>query len=261
MSQAALNIKEHKEKQHSDRPSNGTYLSGLIFFLCVIATIVWGGIQVVNWMKDANRLPISKLVLTGERHYTTNDDVLQAILSLGQPGTFMTQDVNIIQQQIERMPWIRQVTVRKQWPDELKIHLVEYVPFTRWNDTYFLDKEGRVFSLPTQLENKGSYPLLYGPQGSEKMVLSGYVAMRDQLLASNLNLKAASMSARQGWQLVLDNDVRLELGRKDNEKRIARFIELYPILQQQTDKRVDYVDLRYDSGGAVGWAPLLLENE
>lgn len=43
MSQAALNIKEHKEKQHSDRPSNGTYLSGLIFFLCVIATIVWGG--------------------------------------------------------------------------------------------------------------------------------------------------------------------------------------------------------------------------
>ena len=44
----------------------------------------------------------------------------------------MTQDVNIIQQQIERMPWIRQVTVRKQWPDELKIHLVEYVPFTRW---------------------------------------------------------------------------------------------------------------------------------
>ena len=106
MSQAALNNKEIKEKRHSDRPSNGSYLSGLIFFLCVIATIIWGGIQVVNWMKDANRLPISKLVLTGERHYTTNDDVRQAILSLGQPGTFMTQDVNIIQQQIERMPWI-----------------------------------------------------------------------------------------------------------------------------------------------------------
>ncbi|HHJ1110257.1 TPA: cell division protein FtsQ [Proteus mirabilis] len=259
MSQAALNNKEIKEKRHSDRPSNGSYLSGLIFFLCVIATIIWGGIQVVNWMKDANRLPISKLVLTGERHYTTNDDVRQAILSLGQPGTFMTQDVNIIQQQIERMPWIRQVTVRKQWPDKLKIHLVEYVPFTRWNDTHFLDREGRIFSLPTRLETQGNYPLLYGPQGSEKMVLAGYLAMRDQLLASNLKLKAASMSARQGWQLVLDNDVRLELGRKDTEKRIARFIELYPILQQQTDKRVDYVDLRYDSGGAVGWAPLLLD--
>lgn len=42
-------------------------------------------------------------------------------------------------------------------------------------------------------------------------------------------------------------------------KRLARFVELYPVLQQQaqTDgKRISYVDLRYDSGAAVGWAPL-----
>lgn len=41
-------------------------------------------------------------------------------------------------------------------------------------------------------------------------------------------------------------------------KRLARFVELYPVLQQQaqTDgKRISYVDLRYDSGAAVGWAP------
>ncbi|STM08208.1 cell division protein FtsQ [Escherichia coli] len=44
-----------------------------------------------------------------------------SILALGEPGTFMTQDVNIIQTQIEqRLPWIKQVSVRKQWPDELK---------------------------------------------------------------------------------------------------------------------------------------------
>ncbi len=31
----------------------------------------------------------------------------------------MTQDVNIIQSQIERLPcWIKQASVRKQWPDE-----------------------------------------------------------------------------------------------------------------------------------------------
>ncbi len=79
----------------------------------------------LGWMEDAQRLPLSKLVLTGERHYTRNDDIRQWILALGEPGTFMTQDVNIIQTQIEqRLPWIKQVSVRKQWPDELKIHLV-----------------------------------------------------------------------------------------------------------------------------------------
>ena len=94
------------------------------------------------------RQPLSKLVVTGETHYTTNDDIRQAILSLGAPGTFMSQDVNVIQQQIERLPWIQQVSVRKQWPDELKIHLVEYVPVARWNDLHMVDADGNSFSVP-----------------------------------------------------------------------------------------------------------------
>ncbi len=58
----------------------------------------------------------------------------------------MTRDVNIIQTQIEqRLPWIKQVSVRKQWPDELKIHLVEYVPIARWNDQHMVDAEGNTF--------------------------------------------------------------------------------------------------------------------
>ena len=90
--------------------------------------------MVLKWMDDASRLPLSKLVVTGQTRYTTHDDIRQAILSLGPPGTFMSQNVDVIQQQIERLPWIKQVSVRKQWPDELKIHLVEYVPVARWND-------------------------------------------------------------------------------------------------------------------------------
>ncbi|NHB88587.1 cell division protein FtsQ [Photorhabdus tasmaniensis] len=259
MSQAALKVRERDNENNSSRPSNGSYLAGLIFFLMVIGTIVWGGLAVLNWMKDANRLPISKLVVTGERHYTTNDDIRQAILSLGQPGTFMTQDVNIIQQRIERMPWIRQVTVRKQWPDELRIHLVEYVPYARWNDSQMLDAEGLVFSIPAEWEAKSNFPMLYGPQGSEKEVLDGYRAMAKLLAANKLKLKVAAMTARRSWQLTLDNDIRLKLGRMDTTGRIKRFIELYPLLQQNTKKRVDYVDLRYDSGAAVGWAPLPID--
>ncbi len=215
--------------------------------------------MVLNWMKDADRLPMSKLVLTGERHYTTNDNVRKAVLSLGTPGTFMTLDVNEVQQQLERIPWLRQVTVRKQWPDELKIHLVEYVPYARWNDSQMVDDARRVFSLPAELTEKDSFPMLYGAQGSEQDVLSGYREMAQQLSGAGLKIKSASMSPRHAWQLVLDNDVQVELGRLDTKGRLQRFIELYPTLTQEQDKRVDYVDLRYDSGAAVGWAPLQID--
>ncbi|MGD8108084.1 cell division protein FtsQ [Pantoea sp. FN0302] len=264
MSQAALNVRrdaQEKAKARTGR-SNGSRLAGMLFLLLVIGTMLAGGFVVLKWMNDASRLPLSKLVVTGKTHYTTNDDIRQAILSLGAPGTFMSQDVNVIQQQIERLPWIKQVSVRKQWPDELKIHLVEYVPVARWNDLHMVDAEGKSFSVPANHIGKETLPLLYGPEGNEQDVLAGYRQMNEMLAASKFSVKAASMTARHSWQLVTGDDVRIELGRSDNMKRLKRFIELWPMLQQQAtaeNKRVSYVDLRYDSGAAVGWAPAFIE--
>ncbi|PLN73567.1 cell division protein FtsQ, partial [Klebsiella quasipneumoniae] len=173
MSQAALNTRNHEEDVSSSRRSNGTRLAGIVFLLAVLFTVLVSGWMVLGWMEDAQRLPLSKMVVTGERHYTRNDDIRQAILALGSPGTFMTQDVNIIQSQIERLPWIKQASVRKQWPDELKIHLVEYVPIARWNDQHMVDAEGNAFSVPADRTSKQNLPMLYGPEGSENEVLQG----------------------------------------------------------------------------------------
>jgi len=264
MSQAALNARDAEAQRSSNgRRSNGVQLLGMIFLLMVLATIGWSGWMVVGWMKDASRLPLSKLVLTGERHFTTNDDIRQTILSLGPPGTFMTQNVDVLQQQIERLPWIQQASVRKQWPDELKIHLVEYVPVARWNDQHMVDADAKPFSIPAERVSKLTLPLLYGPEGSEQDVLDGYKTMSTVLAAQKYQLKTVAMSARHSWQLALDNDVRLELGREDRMGRLQRFIALYPTLVQQAppDKRVSYVDLRYETGAAVGWVPAPIEQQ
>ena len=263
MSQAALNTRNRQEEEEtSSRRSNGGRLAGIIFLSAVLFTVFIGGWIVVGWMEDAQRLPLSKLVVTGERHYTRNDDIRQSILALGPPGTFMTQDVNIIQQQIERLPWIKQASVRKQWPDELKIHLVEYVPIARWNDQHMIDAQGNSFSVPAERSAKQTLPMLSGPEGSEGEVLQGYRAMGDVLAKDKFTLKEAAMTARRSWQLTLNNGIKLNLGRGDTMKRLSRFVELYPVLQQQEqadNKRISYVDLRYDSGAAVGWQPAPVE--
>ncbi|EKY3231351.1 cell division protein FtsQ [Cronobacter malonaticus] len=258
MSQAALNTKNRPEENTVSRRNNGTRLAGIVFLLAVVLTVIFGGWMVLGWMEDAQRLPLSKLVVTGERHYTRNDDIRQSILALGAPGTFMTQDVNIIQNQIERLPWIKQASVRKQWPDELKIHLVEYVPIARWNDQHMIDTDGTAFSVPSDRASKQTLPLLYGPEGSENEVLQGFRAMGQVLAKDKFTLKEAAMTARRSWQVTLSNNIKLNLGRDDTMKRLERFVELYPVLQQQaqTDhKKISYVDLRYDSGAAVGWEP------
>ncbi|WP_220428571.1 cell division protein FtsQ/DivIB, partial [Klebsiella pneumoniae] len=99
--------------------------------------------------------------------------------------------------------------------------------------------------------SKQVLPMLYGPEGSANEVLQGYREMGQMLAKDRFTLKEAAMTARRSWQLTLNNDIKLNLGRGDTMKRLARFVELYPVLQQQaqTDgKRISYVDLRYDSG-------------
>ncbi len=88
--------------------------------------------------------------------------------------------------------------------------------------------------------------MLYGPEGSENEVLQGFREMGQVLAKDRFTLKDAAMTARRSWQLTLTNGIKLNLGRGDTMKRLARFVELYRVLQQQaqTDgKRISYVDL------------------
>ncbi|MGU0161442.1 hypothetical protein ACVXHB_22090 [Escherichia coli] len=63
MSQAALNTR-NSEEEVSSRRNNGTRLAGILFLLTVLTTVLVSGWVVLGWMEDAQRLPLSKLVLT-----------------------------------------------------------------------------------------------------------------------------------------------------------------------------------------------------
>jgi cell division protein FtsQ len=60
------------------------------------------------------------------------------------------------------------------------------------------------------------------------------------------------LSERFAWQVQLNNGIKLNLGRQEFINRLQRFINLYPLLQQD-ERDINYVDLRYDTGMAVGW--------
>lgn len=260
MPQALLSIfnKELKASLNNNSRSNNYYLVGIILCLLLFSAAILGVWMALSWIKDVNQLSFSKLVITGERRYTRDDNIREAILTLDTPSTFTAIDVNAIKNRIKALPWISQVTVRKRWPNELNIHLVEYKPYAKWNNTFYINTEGTIFSLPTLLNVNGSFLMLYGPQDSQKKVLKMYRTMQQQLAPHNFSIKSVSMTTRSAWQLVLTNDIQLNIGKQDIKKRLNRFIKLYPLLKQVTDKRIRYIDLRYSSGAAVGWLPHLV---
>ena len=72
------------------------------------------------------------------------------------------------------------------------------------------------------------------------------------LKQKGLNLKAVAIDARGAWQVVLDNDVVLKLGRGDWKTKLDRFVTIYPQIEIPEKKKLSYVDLRYASGASVG---------
>jgi len=87
----------------------------------------------------------------------------------------------------------------------------------------------------------------------ETEAIWSYLRYLALLRASNLQIEQLILSERFAWTLQLKNGITLYLGREDYIKRLQRFIDVYGLLKEEK-KAINYVDLRYDTGLAVGWA-------
>ncbi|MDO6706447.1 cell division protein FtsQ/DivIB [Photobacterium sp. 1_MG-2023] len=239
-------------KQHNLVSGPLSQWRGLSFLVCVIAGIIWLLTAVIHWMTDANRLPLSQLVIQGELHHLTTDQVRQGILEMGSLGSFMLQDVDDLQQALESLPWVNRASVRKQWPDTVKVYLVEHEPAAIWNDEFLVNQQGKVFLAPARDVAGEPMVTLEGPDGSSAEMLQTWREMQPELQRGGFEIVRLSLNERRSWRIWLSNGIRLELGREARLERIQRFLWLYPELEQQ-GKAIDYVDLRYDTGVAVGW--------
>lgn len=226
------------------------FCSGLLFLLSVIAGIAWGALQLHALLNDAEALPIEAIAIKGERVFTNDAQIQLALESLMQ-RSFFSADVTEVQQALEALPWVYRATVRREWPAQFKVHLVEQKVLARWNDAAWLNVHGEAFIAPAMPE-LDALPALAGPETMAKEVLTSFTQLNDLLTINGFKLVSLSLSPRRAWRAVLDNGILLELGREDKMSRVQRFIDVYPTLLK-SNKPVVRVDLRYDTGFAVGW--------
>ncbi|MGF1697669.1 cell division protein FtsQ/DivIB [Vibrio lamellibrachiae] len=226
---------------------------GSVFLLAVLLLIGTLLYSTLSWMWDDQRLPLSKIVLQGDMEYVTTRDVQQSFARLDHIGTFMSQDIESLQETVQSIPWVSQVSIRKQWPDTIKVFLTEHQAEAIWNGDTLLNAKGNVFNGDIG-QLRGDRVKLYGPIDSSQHVLAIWREISPLFQALDLNIRSLVLNDRRAWQIILDNGMRLELGKESLDERIARFISLYKNLGNDAE-RVSYIDLRYDTGAAVGWFP------
>ncbi|NUW68427.1 cell division protein FtsQ/DivIB [Vibrio coralliilyticus] len=249
MIESALN----ESRRFTDSPLVKKHTLGGAFLLVVLLLI--GSIlhSTLSWMWDDQRLPLSKIVLEGELKYVSALDVQRAFATLQHVGTFMSQDVKVLQDTVEAIPWVSHASIRKQWPDTVKVFLTEYKAVAIWNGNELLNSQGQVFNgdIGKLAEERVK---LYGPAETSQEVLAVWRKINPEFAALNLKISSLLLNDRRAWQIILDNGIRLELGKESLEERVERFLSLYKNLGSDS-QRVSYIDLRYDTGASVGWFP------
>ncbi|MDO6487291.1 cell division protein FtsQ/DivIB [Colwellia sp. 6_MG-2023] len=234
---------------------------GLAFFVCVLIGLFSLGWWLSEVFIERERSPVNSIVIMGEMPYTQRTEVLESMSNIDL-GNFFQVDVNEIQSQVSKLPWVYSVAVRKQWPNEVRIYVVDQTPIALWNGDFILNKFGKAFQAE-QKAIKQTLPQFFGPEGSELLALQNFNNLNDLLEYRDLAIDELILGERFSWQLTLNNGIRLNLGREERVKRVQRFMDVYPLinehlLEQNKSKKelkqaVDYIDLRYDTGLAVGW--------
>jgi len=190
--------------------------------------------------------PLHEVIVNGELAHTTAGE-FETIAKRELKGNFFTVDLAHARAVLERLPWARRVSVRREWPDRLLVDLEEHVPLARWGDIALVDTYGEVFAAAYD----GELPVFSGPQGSAPEIAIQYEYFKRALARIGRTPAQVQISARRAWQIRLDNKLVLELGREQLEERLRRFVDLYERTIVPLQRRIEYADLRYPNGFAV----------
>ena len=196
------------------------------------------------------RLPVFPLrevrVMSAPTHVTP--DQIETVVARELRGNFFTLDLGHARAGFEKLPWVRKVNVRRQWPYRLEVALEEHVPLGRWGSAGLVNTYGESFAAAYD----GALPLFVGPPGSAKEIAIQYAYFQRSLATIGLAPVQVQVSARRSWQVRVANGITLQLGRENIESRLDRFIAVYARTVGQLQRPLAYVDLRYPNGFAVG---------
>lgn len=214
------------------------------------------------WILDPSTLPITAVRIEGELQ-NTDPQVLQAMVFKTVKGGFFNINLTAVRSTLLSNPWIKNVQIKRQWPDTLLIHVQERTAVAQWLDKALIDNEGNLLNLPKTKfislksnQTKMDLPRFAGPPTWAGEILKHYNQLAPRVALVGLQIREFGCNAQSRWYIVLDNGMKLRLGRGDIEIRMQRFLKVYKSRVTQSlitsgGKSLVQIDLRYTNGIAV----------
>jgi cell division protein FtsQ len=227
-------------------------LMSLLLVLLVVAGVWWLMQRPAFTLKVIKVEGVQKSTLRHVNGLTIRDVALPKV-----KGNFFTTNLDAVRLAFEAVPWVRKASVKREWPNKLVVTIEEHAVLGTWGDRGdLISVKGDVFTANLGEAEEDTELLAFsGPEGSEREVLARYVEFKKWFEQINLEPSAVRYSSRYAWSVVLNNGLKVELGRVQDEttlqQRVERLLNAYPYLTSAWQGKIDSVDMRYPNGMAL----------
>jgi len=223
-------------------------ISAVLALFAAVA-LLWAGI---SWVLRQPAFAFRDVVITAppERASAAH---LEAAVREELIGTFFTMNLDRARDAIARLPWVRRVALRREWPRRLLVTIEEHEPRARWNADALVNMHGEIFVA----DFDGDLPKLEGSDARAAELTARLDEWTAALAPLGLALREIHVSPRGGFRLRLagpTGPLDVELRRDEPVERLTRFIAVYGRtvgVLARAGTRVDRVDLRYRNGFAA----------
>ena len=186
---------------------------------------------IVNGLADARDAAanaagfrITSLAITGRRQLT-EADVLEGA-GITDRSSLLFLNVDTVRGRLESTPWIAQATVRKLYPGQLEIAVVERDPFAIWQTDgklFVIAGDGAVLG-PFRADRTPRLPLVVGPGAAPKA--RDFLALIDRYPVIREQLRAAVLVADRRWNLKLRSGLDVRLPETEIEQALDKLMAL-----------------------------------
>jgi len=215
--------------------------------LLVLAATIWGSTR----LYDHLNVPVAVIAVESPLHQLTTLEV-ENLVAPSIRGGFLGMDLQRIRRALENHPWVEAASVRRQWPNRLRIQIVEETPIARWGDSGFLNRQGQAL-FADRVGGLEDLPLLAGPAGSARAVMQQYRDVNQLLQPVGLRVVEFRQGHRGDWTLRFDNGTGMTIGRDRVLEKLQRFLVVWEQTLADRAGEIDLVDIRYENGVAVHW--------
>lgn len=227
----------------------------ILFVACgalVVAALAW-------WALRHPAFALGRITVVGD---VTHNSVatVRANVAPRIAGNFFTADLRAAREAFLQVPWVREATVRREFPNRLRVVLQEHRPVAFWGaegETTLVNSFGEVFEAnPGDIEDE-DLPRLAGPQDQSAQVLAMYRALAPAFEPLDLEVSQLVLTARGSWQARLDTGATIEMGRGTQDEvlaRVRRFVDTITQAASRYGRRAEAVvaaDLRHADGYAI----------